>query len=511
MKDESMNKTKNAVRNIFWGFWNRIFLIILPFVMRTVLIYTMGNEYVGLNSLFTSILSVLSLSELGFSSAIVYSLYKPIAENDKARINAIVKFYRDIYHIIGYVIAILGLAVLPFLKNFISGTYPSEINIYVLYLIYLANTSVGYFLFAYKKAILAASQRNDIESNVSTITTVLQYGFQIGLLIVFRNYYVYCIILPLMTVLNNLIISYYVNKNYPYIKCEGKLERSFFDTLKKQIVGLVTQKIGTTVISSIDSIVISSFLGLVILAQYTNYYYILSAIVGILAIITSSIMAGVGNSLVTKSKEENYTQFKTFNFMYVWIVSWFSACMLCIYQPFMRIWVGEENTLPMGIVVLFVVYFYVYKQNDMCGIYKQAAGIWWEGKFMPLVAAGVNLVVNIILVLTIGLSGILLSTIISLLLVYFPWGTWILYHNCFDIQWAYRNHLLRQFGYGIGAIVVCVITYAVCGLLPDNIFGLVARFVVCAIIPNVVLTAIYCWTSEFKNARIFVKIKILKR
>lgn len=506
-----MNKTKNAIRNLFWGFWNKILLIILPFVMRTVLIYTMGNEYVGLNSLFTSILSVLSLSELGFSSAIVYSLYKPITENDQSRINAIVKFYRDIYHIIGCVIAGLGLAILPFLKNFISGTYPSDINIYVLYLVYLANTSVGYFLFAYKKAILAASQRNDIESNVSTITIILQYGLQIGLLIAFRNYYVYCVILPLMTIVNNLMTSYYVDKNYPDVKCEGKLEKSFFNTLKKQIAGLVAQKIGTTIISSVDNIVISAFLGLVVLAKYTNYYYILTSIVGVLGIITSSIMAGVGNSLVTKCREENLSQFKMFNFLYVWIVTWFSACMLCIYQPFMKVWVGEENTLSMGIVILFVVYFYVYKQNDMCGIYKQAAGIWWEGKFMPLVAAGVNLVINIALVLTIGLSGILISTIISLLFVYFPWGTWILYRNCFDIKGAYLKHMLRQLAYALGACGVCGITYSICSFIPDTVAGLITRFVVCGILPNVALVAIYFWTDEYKNAKGFIVKRILKR
>lgn len=506
-----MNKTKNAIRNIFWGFWNKILLIVLPFIMRTVLIYTMGNEYVGLNTLFTSILSVLSLSELGFSSAIVYSLYKPLAESDEKTINATVRFYRNTYRIIGCIIAGIGLLILPFLKSFISGTYPNEVNIYILYLVYLVNTSAGYFLFAYKKAILAASQRNDIESNISTITTVLQYVLQIVLLIRFRNYYIYCVILPLMTIVNNLVTSYYVDRKYPSIRCEGKLDKNFFSRLKKQIAGLITQKIGTTVISSIDKIVISSFLGLVTLAHYSNYLYILTSVVGVLSIITSSIMAGVGNSLLTKSKDDNLAQFSTFNFMYVWIVTWFSACMLCIYQPFMALWVGEENTLPTEFAVLFAVYFYIYKHNDMCGIYKQAAGIWWEGKFVPLVAAGLNLVLNIVLVKWIGLAGIIIATIASLLFVYFPWGTWVLYRHCFDIKGAYAKHLFTQTAYAIGAAVVCVVTYYICELLPQGFLGLIFRFCVCTVIPNLLLAVIYFPTKSFKHAKYFVTKKILKR
>lgn len=505
-----MNKTRNTIRNLFYGFWNKMVLMLLPFIMRTVLIYTMGNEYVGLNSLFTSVLSVLSLSELGFSSAIVFSLYKPFAENDRDRINAIVRFYRNVYRFIGIVIGVIGLAVLPFLKNLISGVYPADINIYVLYLVYLFNTVVGYFLFAYKKSILVASQRNDIESNISTITTILQYVFQIVLLLCFHNYYVYAVILPVTTVVNNVITSVYVDKKFSYIHCQGKLDKEFYRKIKKQIVGLVTQKIGTTVISSVDNIVISAFLGLIALAHYTNYYYILSSVVGIMAIITTSMMAGIGNSLITKSINENLKQYRTFNFMYDWIVTWFSACMLCLYQPFMQLWLGEENMLPMDIVILFVVYFYVYKQNDMCGLYKQAAGIWWEGKFMPLVAAAVNLISNILLVQVIGLSGILFSTIISLLLVYFPWGTWILYHNCFNLKGAYTAHMLYQLKYAFFAVVVCAGSYFICSWIPNTLLGLVLRFVFCAIVPNILLYIAYFGTKEFKCAKVFVKSRILK-
>lgn len=189
-----MSRTQNAIRNIFTGVFNKIIILLFPFVIRTVIIKKLGTEYLGLSSLFTSILQVLNLTELGFSSAIVFSLYKPIAEKDDNRICSIMNFYKRIYRIIGFIILVMGLIVLPFLPNFIKGSYPSDINLYILYLIYLFNTVITYYLFAYKSALLNAMQRNDIINNVNSITVIIQYILQIIILYCTKNYYIYMII-----------------------------------------------------------------------------------------------------------------------------------------------------------------------------------------------------------------------------------------------------------------------------------------------------------------------------
>ena len=167
------DRIKNTRRNAIWGIVNKFITILLPFITRTVLIYVLGVEYVGINGLFSSILQVLSLAELGFSSAIVYSMYKPLAENDNDVVCALLQFYKKIYRCIGSIVLIIGVALIPFLKYLISGSCPSDVNIYVVYIIYLLNTSCSYFLFAYKKSLLSAVQRQDIISKVAMINKII--------------------------------------------------------------------------------------------------------------------------------------------------------------------------------------------------------------------------------------------------------------------------------------------------------------------------------------------------
>ena len=162
-------KTKNAVRNIFFGAVFKIITLLGPFIIRTMILWIMGSEYIGLNSLFTSILSFLSLAELGVGSALVYSMYKPIAEDDQDMICALLNLYRKMYRIIGMIILGVGLLLLPFLNKLVKGEAPADVNLYILYLIYLFNTVISYVMFAYKQSLLTAFQRSDIISKRSAV------------------------------------------------------------------------------------------------------------------------------------------------------------------------------------------------------------------------------------------------------------------------------------------------------------------------------------------------------
>lgn len=499
-----MSRTENASRNIVWGILSKVISLGLPFVTRTVMIYTMGMQYVGLGSLFTSILQVLSFAELGIGSALVFSMYKPIAEGDDDKVCALLNFYRKTYRVIGCVILIFGLVMMPFLQYLIAGDLPSDINLQVLFLIYLLNNVLGYFLFAYKQSLFTASQRTDMISKIGMGLQLFSSIAQILALVLLRNYYAYAAVIPAITCLNNICVGVLTDKYYPQYKCKGEIEKEELHSIEKKVGGMVFQKIGGIVLTSVDTIVISAFLGLTSLALYQNYYYIITALFGFLTVIMQSIIAGVGNSVASETVSKNYSNFKKFNFIYIWIVSWCTTCLLCLYQPFMQIWVGTENMFGMGMVVLFGLYFFVYKWCDMLYVYQEACGIWWETKFIPFIAAIVNLIVNIILVETIGLPGILISTIVSVVFIYDTGYAKVLFKTYFEsVDEGLKQYWSRQIGYILTASIACAITVAVCSLptIESAWLRLIVNGIICVLIPNAVFVLAWKGLPEFDYAK----------
>ena len=254
-----LERTKNAIRNMLWGVLNRIVNIIFPFVLRTVFIYTLGSMYLGLNSLFTSILTVLNLAELGFSSAIVYNMYKPIAENDTESICALMNYYKKVYRVIGSIVLIVGVSLMPFLRYLINGECPKDINLSILYLLFLGNTVVSYFMFAYKTCILTAHQREDIISKVNIVLKLGMYFIQTISLIVFKSYYGYIICTILNTIFTNSITAFYSNKYYPQYQCKGDISLQRKLGIRKNIQGLMVGKICMASRNAFDNIFLSMF------------------------------------------------------------------------------------------------------------------------------------------------------------------------------------------------------------------------------------------------------------
>lgn len=304
-----MGRTDNAKRNLIWGFIQKIVSVLIPFVSRTIMIYVLGMEYIGLNSLFASILSMLSFAELGIGSALVFSMYKPIADGDDDKVCALLAFYRRCYIVIGTIIVGCGLVILPFLDKFITGDVPSDTNIYVLFLIYLFNSAVGYFLFAYKQSILIASQRIDLVSKVNLIVSFFLNVLQIAALLIFRSYYAFIIILPVSTCVSNLWIAYVTKEHYPQYICKGMIGKEEIKVIAEKVGGLLCQKIGNIVLCNVDAIVISSFLGLRILGIYNGYFYVISTLMGFLYIIQQTLIPSVGNSIAKESKENQSHDF----------------------------------------------------------------------------------------------------------------------------------------------------------------------------------------------------------
>lgn len=499
-----IERTKNASRNIFYGIILKAYQIFVPFLMRTAMIYLMGVQYLGLNSLFTSILQVLNLAELGVGSAMVYSMYKPIVEDDQETICALMKLYKVYYRVIGGVIAVVGIALTPFIPRLISGDVPVGIDIHILYLLNLGATVLSYWLFAYKNSIFQANQRTDVISKVTLVTSTIQYGLQIIVLWIFHNYYYYVIIMLLTQVMTNVITAICADKLYPEYKPSGNVEKNKIKEINRRIADLFTSKIGGIIYDSADTIVISAYLGLTVLAVYQNYFYILNSITGFISVIFAACTAGIGNSIIVETKDKNFNDFKKFTFIICWISGFCACCLLCLYQPFMELWVGEDLMLAFLAVICFVIYFFIRQLNSLFNLYKDASGMWREDKFRPLVAALVNLALNLILVRFIGIYGILLSTVLAILCVGMPW----LVHNLFTIIFEKKNLFcfLRLLGkYCVIVFMSCVISYFICSFINFGlIFTILIRGVVCCIIPNVLYFFLYRNTEEYQETLVLV-------
>ena len=303
-----IERTKNASRNIIFGSILKIYQIVVPFLMRTVMIYFMGVQYLGLNSLFTSILQVLNLTELGVGSAMVYSMYKPIADDDTRTICALIRLYRLYYRIIGSVIAVIGGILTPFIPYLVKSDLPTELNIYVLYLFNLGATVLSYWLFAYKSALFHAHQRLDVTSKITLVTNTIQYAIQLIIVIFLKDYYLYVLAFLLTQALTNIVTAVAATKKYPEYEPRGKLTSQAVKEINQRIRDLFTSKIGAVIVNSADTVVISAFLGLTVLAVYQNYYYILTSIIGLVATIFSACTAGIGNSVIVETKEKNFNE-----------------------------------------------------------------------------------------------------------------------------------------------------------------------------------------------------------
>lgn len=506
-----LERTKNGLRNLIWGLLNRFVGIIFPFILRTIFIYTLGSEYLGLNSLFTSILTVLNLAELGFSSAVVYNMYKPIAENDSTTICALMNYYKKVYHVIGVVVATIGILLIPFLDKLTNGDCPNDINLYYIYIIFLANTVVSYFLFAYKNCILTAYQREDIISKINIVFKTLTYIVQAFLLILFKNYYGYILCSLINTVATNIATAYASNKIYPQYKANGKLSVDSRKNIRKNIQGLMVGKICMVSRNSFDNIFLSMFLGLNTVTIYGNYYYIMNAVSGVLVLIMSSIGAGIGNSIATESVEKNYRDYMKFTFMYAWISGWCTVCLLCLFQPFMKIWMGEQLMFPMIDVILLCLYFYSLTMGDVRSQYSAATGLFWENRFYVLAEAITNIVMNYLLGKAFGVHGIIIATWISIFFINFGWGSRIIFQHYFlnyDEKYYYKKQLI----YLVNVFFVGISTYIVTSMISINLYiDLLIKGFVCIIVPNLLFYFIYRNSEEFSQSVLFVRESIMPK
>lgn len=502
------SRTKNATRNIIFALLNKFVSLALPFVTRTIITYILGAKVLGLSSLFTSVLSFLSLAELGLGTAIVHSMYKPIAEDDKTTICALLGYYKKMYRTIGMIILGTGTLVLPVLPYLIKGSTPEGINIYIVFYIYLLNTVLSYFLAGYKQCLLTAHQRSDITSKISIVANFVMQVAQIIILCITKNYYVYAFLPIFSTLTINILNAKITSKMFPDYKCGTGLSKEVQFEIRKKINGLIGTKINAVVVHSSDALVVSAFLGLIDNAKYANYFYVVNTVSGLMIILYSSMTAGVGNSIVTENLEKNYTLFKKLSFINSWIVNWCCVCLICLYHPFMQLWMGESMVYPVNVEACFVLYFFIYNIQRVILMFKDAAGLWYEDRMRPYVSMSVNVILNIILVQKIGVYGIILSSILAFL-VSVPWANYTLFTKLFRIS-PWKN-IFEMFKSGLIACMASVVTYTICNVLLEGAIFFLVKAVICVLVPNTIFYLFYRKCEEFSEMCIFLNEKALKK
>lgn len=505
-----MTRTENSTKNIYTGLINQLLILIFRFVTRTVFIKYLGEAYLGINGLFSNILNLLSLADLGIGTALVYSLYKPIVDKNEERQNIIVKYLKKVYFCIGLVIVAIGLCLLPFL-NLIIKEEVNFINIYIVFLIYIFQTASSYLFFASNNEFLGANQKKYISNQIGNIITIVSNIVQIIVLVLFKNFYIYLITITFFNIFQTYLISKKAKEMYPFIKkkANGCLTKDEKKNIFKDCGSLLVYRINYVVLTATDNIIISKYLGLAVVGLYSNYVLVTNSIVNILGTFFSSITASIGNLHASNEKDKDYFIFKLVNFITVVCFGVFSVCIYNLINDFITIWIGEKFLLPMTFVFILSVNLYIEGLRQLLSTYRTGYGLFRQAKFIPLFGMIVNVVVSIILVQKIGVFGVLLGTLISNLVSFMWYDPYTIYKNVF--KKSPLEYYLTNIFYLILFIALGFICNTVCKIIViKGILGFIIHGIICVSIPSVFILLMYCNSEYGKYLKVMLK-KILNR
>ncbi len=407
------SRTENAVKNILWGYMSNFVTLVVHFVSRTVFIYTIGVSYLGINGLFSSVLGMLSLTELGIGTAINYSLYKPVAEGDREKVKSLMRLYKNAYRVIALIVTVIGVLLLPFLPYLVNGAEHIQ-NVAVYYLIFLFNTVSTYFV-SYKYGLVNAEQKGYIVNNFNSVFSVIITLGQIVSLVLFGDYMVYLLVQAVLQLLQKVFIGLYLNKRYPYL-CEKEtvpLPKEEVKALKKNIFALMIHKIGEISIYQTDNIIISAFISVIVVGKISNYNLIITSVTTLITVVFNSMISSIGNLIALESRDRQKEIFDVYNFVGFWLYGFSAICYWVLFQPFVQLWIGVENQIDGVSLALIIASQYLVGQRLTVNNMKTAGGIFEQDKFVSLLQGGINLVVSLVMVYLCGLPGVYIGTVVS--------------------------------------------------------------------------------------------------
>ena len=496
-----MGRVQQTGKNIFFGYISNFLILIMGFIQRKVFIMVLGRTLLGIDGLYTDILGILSLAELGIGAALNYSLYKPVAGKDYDKIKSYMRFYKKAYHAIAAVVAVIGLAITPFLQYIIKpeqrGDIPIE-SITIYYLVFLLNTVSTYFV-AYKYSLSNAEQRNYIQTNITTITKIVTTLAQIVVLWKTENFLLYLLTKAAIELIQKVFVSLYFKRLYPYLqeKEVQKLEKEETDAIASKTKAQMLHKIGDAARLSTDSIIITTMVDVDSVGLVRNYNEIITYVANFVNIIFDSAISSFGNLVATESKEKQLGLFKVYRFLASWLYGFAAVGFWLLLTPFITgIFLDESWALGQVILTLILIDFYLKGSRIVLFNFKTAAGIFEQDKYLAFIQGGVNLVISIIGAKWIGIAGVYVGTVISGIIANFIRPV-IIYRNCFSRSVGeYFKDSLRYICVILG-IAVLLIPIKNVLLVQVNILTFLLTAFVITVVYNLIFLFLFRKTVEF--------------
>ncbi|MCR5475794.1 MAG: hypothetical protein K6F28_11410 [Lachnospiraceae bacterium] len=502
MDTRILNSKRNIIAGVLANCVNPVFAL----VVKSATVRYFCVEYLGLTGVFTSIFQILNLAELGFATAITVNLYRPLKDNDTVAVQGILAYYRRVYRIVGLVILAGGVAVCPLLKSLVGDTARIGENLYILYFLFLAEKTMGFMAFMYKEALFNAAQRLDITKTVYMIIYAVKSCLQLAALAVFGSFYLYFTVLILGTLAYNIALDILSKKKFPDYFPQGDIDEDTRKNIRKQVAGLSVSNILGVSRDSLNTIMVTSFLGLYVTGQYSNYCAIYDAVIGFFLVITKAIMSSIGNSIVSESVEKNYRNLTKMEFLHNMVTTACTVYMLVLYQPFMRLWMGEDLMLADPVMMLFVLYFHIRAMAEVRNAYFSALGYWWKARWIFIAEAVLVIALMFTLGKFFGIAGIVLAPCISILAVNYIGITNLLFKEYFGR--GRREYYMNRVLYTVITLAICVIARYICGRVPgEGIEGMIGRGAVCTCLLAVLVpAAMYAVKRDYmKEALSFVR------
>lgn len=492
-------RTQRSIKNLVFASLSKCINFALNFVLRSIVIYVIGVQYLGVDMLFANILAIISFAEMGVGGVVSSMLYEPLAKEDYETVKSLIRFLRNFYLMIGGIVLVVGLSIVYFIPNIVSNTIGIPEDMRIIYVFYLINTLSGYFYF-YKTTIFIATQNQYLESGLTLITNVLIRVAQCLFLYFTKNYYVFLFFMPMYHIVSGLVLTFATKKKFPYLSGRTlKLSPEKKKEAKKRTFAAVTYKLGGVLITTSDALVITLALDPFIGGIYSNYVFIITSLNGIMALLTSSIVSSVGNAVVTLDPQQMELIFKRVRFIVGSIISVVTVCLFVLFNIFMDVWVGPDLKFGLPIVLVLCLNFFISQNRAIIDTFKFAAGLYVKDKFRPLIEGALNLVISIVLVKYIGVLGVALGTLISAIVVSVWSEVYILYKHLL------KCNMLRYFKrYALNlalTAVLAVIAYFICNAISVGGWGgFVLKAFVCLVSTGTLYIAATFWLSEFKYA-----------
>ena len=491
------SRTKNSLLNIISSFGGTIAYDIGYFFLRAVFVRTLAEEYLGLEGLFSNILGMLSLMELGIGPAMIVSLYKPISEKNTEKIKSLMLLYRKAYSIIGFCVLVAGISLTPFLSFFIQDFPDGFRQINLIYILYVLNTGSSYF-WIYKQSLFIADQKNYLVNLWFNAARIIMLAAQMLILVLTHNFILFLLVQILFTNGANLYISRRADRAYPYLreKNTAPLDRKSRDEVKTYALSSTVLNIGSKLVNSTDQLIITRFAGLVSGGAYSSYILVSDSLLSIERKLFSELTASIGNLNVVSERDKNYEVFTHLLFASNFVSTVFCVCLYCLFQDFVEWWIGDTFVLDRVTVIIIVLVFYLYSVRLPAQTFNSATGAFSHYRYRSIVEGVINLIVSIVLVRRIGIAGVIMGTAVSCLAVPFWVEPYILFKFTFRSSAApyWRNAALNL---AETAALVLICSF-LCRLLPlKGILAFLCKGCLCAAVSGGIMCLLHHKNKSF--------------